>query len=415
MSAAAGIRVLLDVSPIGSRPEARTGLARVALDLASALSRVPDIELSTCAWGSVEASRQFREVRVAEPHLGGLDVEPGLVERLYLAAASPSRTRSSLAHALLHRCGQAINICRNPLRGHDLRRFDVFHSTYARMPMVIRRRRRPVVMTVHDLTPLMLPPGLTSRQQVGITTRILRSIAPSDWVACVSEHTRRDFLGFSGHPEDRAVVIPNGVDHGVFFPVQDPAVLDAARTRFDIGRRPFVLTLSSLSRHKNLSLLAEAWPAVQRRCPDALLVVAGGSAADRGEIVALFEGRGDISSIRFPGFVSDEEFRRLASSCQAFLFPSLYEGFGLPVLEAMACGAPVICSNVASLPEVAGSAAVLVDPRDAAAWAGPIARAVESPLREAPDAGSLARARSFSWEACAERYASLYRRLAAGG
>lgn len=415
MSAAARIRVLLDVSPIGSRPEARTGLARVALDLASALARVPDIALATCAWGSVEASRQFREARLVEPQLGGLDVEPGLVERLYLAAAAPSRARSSVARALLHRSGQAINICRNPLRGHDLRRFDVFHSTYARIPRVVRRQRRPVVMTVHDLTPFKLPPGLTSRQQLAITTRIFRSIAPSDWVVCVSEHTRRDFLEFSGHPEDRAEVIPNGVDHAVFLPERDPAVLGAARTAFGIGERPFVLTLSSLLPHKNLALLAEAWPAVQKRCPGALLVVAGGAAAHRGEIVALFERHGDIASVRCTGFVRDQDFRALASACQAFVFPSLAEGFGLPILEAMACGAPVICSNVTSLPEVAGTAATLVDPTDADAWVEPMARALEASLRDAPDPGSLARACSFSWEACARAHASLYRKLATVG
>jgi glycosyltransferase involved in cell wall biosynthesis len=415
MMAASGIRVLLDVSPIGSRPEARTGLARVSLDLASALALVPDIKLSTCAWGSVEASRQFQRVREEFPRLNGLAVKPGPVERAFLTASSLSRMHSRMATTVLHRCGQAINLCRNPLRGHDLTQFDVVHSTYARIPRIVRRQRRPAVITVHDLTPLKLPASLTSRQQVGITSRILRSIVPTDWVVCVSEHTRHDFLEHSSHPADRALVIHNGVNHEIFFPVRDRAILARTRSACGVGEAPFVLTLSSLSPHKNLALLAEVWPSIRRQCPDALLVVAGGAAAQSEEVRAIFARRGDTSSIRFTGFVSDETFRALASTCQAFVFPSLYEGFGLPILEAMACGAPVICSDATSLPEVAGSAAALIDPNDASAWEKPVAEKLSAPLRDLPHADSIARAGEFSWSVCAWEHARLFATLARSG
>mgnify|MGYP006271995005 CR=1 FL=1 len=405
-------RVLLDVSPIGSRPEARTGLARVALDLASSLADLPDVSLATCAWGSVEASRQFRAVRAEFPRLAGLETTPGLCERLFLAASSRISPGSLLSRTLLRRAGQVLNVCRDPLRGHDLRQFDVVHSTYARIPRVVRRRARRCIMTVHDLIPLKVPPRVMPRHLVGINTRIMRSIQPSDWVVCVSEHTRRDFLAYIKHPVDRTVVIPNGVDHRLFHPVTDAGDLGVMRARFGLGDRPFVLTLSSLAPHKNLAMLAAIWPEVRRRCPDGILVVAGGAAAQRDEVERLFRARDD-AGVRVTGFVPDEGFRSLASACQAFLFPSLYEGFGLPILEAMACGAPVICSDAAAIPEVVGDTAAMVDPHDTAAWTARVADALTAPVRNLPHEGSIRRAGLFSWNRCAQEHAALYRRVAA--
>lgn len=403
------IRVLLDVSPIGSRPESRTGLARVALALGKALARAPTVALNTCACGSIEASRQFREVRLAFRELGGLAIQPGLCEQTYITATSdPARLPPALTRAV----GQVINRYRNPLRGHNTRMFDVFHSTYASIPRVIRRARLPVAITVHDLTPLKLAPGLMPAQQLGITKRILRSIERDDWVVCVSEHTRRDFLEYSMHREDRVVTIYNGIDHEVFHPVRDNQLLQQVREQHNLGDRPFILTLSSLAPHKNLETLAKAWPAVRRSSPDSLLVVAGGSPAHRVAMMKLFAEYCDDDSVRAIGFVSDDVFRALASSCQAFAFPSLYEGFGLPVIEAMACGAPVICSHAAALPEVVGQAGSLIAPCDVAAWTSEIDSVLRRSTRTSPDVMAMAQARRFSWNSCAAEYSSLYQAVA---
>jgi glycosyltransferase involved in cell wall biosynthesis len=403
------VRVLLDVSPVGSRPETRTGLARVALSLGLALASRPDVSLAACSCGSVDASRQFRDVRRAYPELGGLDIEPGPFERLYLAATHGRQwLPPRLGTVATRRFGQVVNRCRNPLRGHDIRRFDVFHSTYASIPRIVRRARLPVVITVHDLTPLKVASALMPPHQIGVTRRILHSIQPDDWVVCVSEHTRRDFLEYSSHRDDRTVTIPNGIDHRAFLPVHDAEALRRVRGMFDIGMKPFVLTLSSLAPHKNLATLAAAWPAVRRRCGDGILVIAGGAAAQRDELAALFTKHGEPESIRFTGFVGDDVYRALASACQAFLFPSIYEGFGLPVLEAMACGAPVICANTASLPEVAGQAGRLLPPLDDRAWSAAIAEALAGPVREGADERSLEQARRFSWDACAEQLVRVY-------
>jgi glycosyltransferase involved in cell wall biosynthesis len=400
-------RVLLDISPIGVRPESRTGLARVSLALAKALASKPDVTLRTCAWGSLVATADFEEVRREFPELNGVAVKRGVIERTYMAGHR--RARGLPPRLLWRSIGQAINRLRNPLRGIDLGTLDVVHSTYARFPHCLRGSSLPTVMTLHDLMPLRLPATYFESGQIGITRRIADSARSADWVACVSESTRRDFLDYSGFPENRAVVIHNGVDHDTFYPETDASLVEAVRQRLGIGSGPFLLTLSSLAPHKNLRMLIDAWASCNGSRAGALVVV-GGRTTDPAALMRAVGVNANVPGLKLTGFLSDVEFRALASSCQAFLFPSLYEGFGLPALEAMACGAPVICSIRTSLPEVVGAAGVLLDPTDCSAWADAMKRAIGTAPRAAPSEASLARAASFSWSSTAVEYVRLYRR-----
>jgi glycosyltransferase involved in cell wall biosynthesis len=305
-----------------------------------------------------------------------------------------------------------LNVVRNPLRGAAITQFDVVHSTYARFPRVIRRSHLPTVITVHDLTPLRLPEAMVGRAQRAITRRIIESIRSVDHVACVSEATRKDFLEHTAHPADKTSVIYNGVNHNVFRPQTDPEILRQTRAKFRLGEGSFVLTTSSLAPHKNLRMLADAWRSIQPP-PDGTLVIAGGRTASQPMVRKMLGIPESDRSIVVTGYVTDEEFRSLASACNAFLFPSLYEGFGLPVLEAMAAGAPVIAADCTSLPEVVGTAGTLLAPNDRDAWREAIASAVAAPPRSQPHEPSLERARQFSWDRAAGEYICLYRRLVA--
>lgn len=402
------IRVLLDVSPIGAAPESRTGLARVALALARALAARDDVALRSCAWGSIAASADFAAVRREFPELHGVLAAPGFIERAFLWLVGGAKSR--LPWPVVRVLGQVANRCRNPLAGVDLGAFDVVHSTYARFPRVVRRCGRPTVMTLHDIMPLRMPAEWFPTGQVGITRRIVAGARRADRVVCVSESTRHDFLDHTGYPPERTVVIPNGIDHGIFHPETDQGAVGDVLRKHGLDGAPFVLTLSSLARHKNLRMLLDAW----RRRPAGKagsLVIAGGRTAD---VVSLARGLGigdDVRDVVVTGHVSDAEFRALATACQAFLFPSLYEGFGLPALEAMACGAPVIAADRTSLPEVVGAAGTLLDPTDEAAWAEHVGLALEAPPRRQPHGPSLERAAGFSWERSAAAHAALYDRL----
>lgn len=407
------LAVLLDVSPLGCPPAAKTGLARVAESLAFALEQRPLLAISTCAFGSVAASAAYAAQADHYAQLAPIGYSPTLLERVALRLQSSRRVAIPGGAAASHRLGQFVNLVRNPLRGVDVASFDVVHSTYARFPRRVRALSAARVITIHDIIGLRLPEAMVPKGQAAITRRILRSIQPQDWVACVSEHTRQDFLAETGHPESRTVTIHNAVDHDVFRPIGDDEAADNVLRRFGLGQRPYLLTLSSLAAHKNLGLTFRAWSDVRQRHPDARLVVAGGKSTDPTSLMRHLGVHDEDSSTIVTGFLTDTEFVALASRCNAFLFPSLYEGFGLPPLEAMACGAPVIVSNASSLPEVVGDAGTLLDPHDAPAWQEAMRGALAAPPSAALRGRGIKHACQFTWATAATEYESLYRRATA--
>lgn len=403
------LNVLVDITPAATPPQTRTGLARVAIELAYALVTRDDVSLRTCAWGSLDAACYMADHMSEFESLSPVAAAISPLTRRLLGIA---RTRKhDLLRLAAHRALQAVNRIRNPLRGCRLSDIDVIHSTYSRLPRVARRSCRPAVVTVHDITPLRLPPDGVSSEQRAITARMIRAIRPNDWVACVSDFTRRDFLAYTGHRSDRAVTVPNGVDFEIFRP---RPIADSQSTldRLGIAGRPFVMTLSSLAGHKNLQMLLRIWPAVVAAVPDAAFVVAGGKTTNSRALRDAF-GIPDTRGLVVTGRVSDGEFCDLATRCNAFLFPSLYEGFGLPALEAMAAGAPVIAADNTSLPEVVGKAGTLLDPHDADAWRDVTIQALRRGLGQEPHAESIRQAASFSWERTAAGYVALYRRMLA--
>ncbi|HUG09784.1 MAG TPA: glycosyltransferase family 1 protein [Opitutaceae bacterium] len=408
----APLRLLLDVSPAAAPAASRTGLARVALELGEALARRDDVSVEACAWGWVQATFDLPGVLAERNLLRAASVATTNLERAFSTAWRAGSQSGGRVPRWLVSLGQALNQVRNPVRGLNPSSYDIVHSTYARFPRSVRQWRKPLVTTLHDLSPLALPTTLVPTEQAAITRRIVDGIRPSDWVACVSDHTRRDLLHrHRSRSAERVVVIPNGVNLQRFRLSPSRRRDGDAHLPEGVTTEPFVLTLSSLAPHKNLRLLVEAWPRVRLRHSNAKLVVAGGKTASPSDLAAAIGRRAELpDGIHFTGFVSDEALPMLLSRCEAFLFPSLYEGFGLPVLEAMACGAPVIASNRTSIPEVLGGAGVLLDAEDENAWVDAICAVFDRAPRREPDQGALTRASEFSWDRVAEQYVALYRR-----
>jgi glycosyltransferase involved in cell wall biosynthesis len=284
---------------------------------------------------------------------------------------------------------------------------DLMHSLASTAPLWGRFRR---VVTVHDLIYARFPEAHAGIRDKGMKVLVPQAVRRSDRVIADSLSTRDDLVEMLGIRDDRIDVVPLGLGG-----VQRAAPMEEreVRARFDLGERRVLLSLSAKRPHKNLLALIGALallPAEDRP----LLVLPGYSTAHEAELRERAASEGVAGDVRFPAWVSAEEVEGLWALAAAFVFPSLYEGFGLPVLEAMARGVPVACSNASSLPEVAGEAALLFDPRDEPAIAAALRRLLDDPeLRERLRARGLARVAEFTWDRTARLTLESYRRALA--
>jgi glycosyltransferase involved in cell wall biosynthesis len=224
-------------------------------------------------------------------------------------------------------------------------------------------------------------------------------------VLAVSEHTKHEVVGLLGVPPERVVVTPNAAR--AHFRPPDAATLAQFRARKELPEQ-FVLYVGTLEPRKNLTTLLDAYSQVVRSS-NAPLIVGGGKGWLYDAVFERLEALGLRDRVHFVGYLDEEDLPLWYAAATVFVFPSLYEGFGMPPLEAMACGTPVVTSNTTSLPEVVGDAGLMVSPRDAEALAEALLRLLrDADLRAELRARGLQRARTFSWRASAERTLHAY-------
>ncbi|MBN1178630.1 MAG: glycosyltransferase family 4 protein [Anaerolineae bacterium] len=265
------------------------------------------------------------------------------------------------------------------------------------------------LVTVHDLGYLHFPQAHPFRQRLYLDLSTRWSARAATRVIADSQATRADLIAQYGVPAEKIVVAYPGYDEGLTR-VDDPALIVATRARYAIPER-YVLYLGTLQPRKNLSRLIDAFADVPR---DVTLVLAGRRGWLSDDTLAQAQRLGLEQRVLFPGYVSEGDKAALLSGALAFAFPSLYEGFGLPVLEAQACGCPVVCANTSSLPEVAGSGALLLDPHDTRAWSQALAQLTgDAVLRTEWAARGHANLPRFSWSRCADTVLETIETLAA--
>jgi glycosyltransferase involved in cell wall biosynthesis len=291
-------------------------------------------------------------------------------------------------------------------------RVDVFHAPHYVLPVLTGRRS---VVTIHDCIHLMFPQYLPNRAAYGYARASIWSAARrSSRILTVSESSKRDILRFFDVPAAKIDVIYNAIDDR--FNLQPPEEeMVRVRERYQL-HGDFVLYAGNVKPHKNLERLIEAFHLVRRGgLTDVKLVIIGDEVSKYAELRRAVHRHNLHKYVRFLGYMPDETLAVLYRLAAVFVFPSLYEGFGLPPLEAMASGAPVVTSNVSSLPEVAGDAALLVDPYDPQSIADGIRRILTEPdLRQTLRARGFQRAGEFSWEQSVRRVRDIYREVAAG-
>jgi glycosyltransferase involved in cell wall biosynthesis len=286
---------------------------------------------------------------------------------------------------------------------------DLYHYPFFDPPWTLDR---PFVATCYDMEPLRHPELFPAR--IVWYYRVFASaLRRAERVFVISESTGRDLVDLLRIAPERICVAYLGVE-STFHPVENPETRAMTRDKYLLPER-YILYLGNTMPHKNLRRLIDAMAQVHRQEPDVALLLAGRRDKYRPAVEQAIATAGLQNVVRFLGDISEEDLPALLSGAQVFAYPSLYEGFGLPVLEAMACGTPVVTSNRSSLPEVVGECAVVVNPEDSAEIVDGMIRLLRNPTeaKRLADVG-LQRARQFTWRRCAEQHVAVYREVLEG-
>jgi glycosyltransferase involved in cell wall biosynthesis len=425
------VRVAYDISFLAdffNYPSGQSGVYRTVEELLLELCKRTDIELTAVAASGdnplVDVINSAAYVRSQvncrfDPALGG---RFGLSDRYFRTFGSASRrskAKTSIApdsgnHKARQFITRAIRKIDRPRLAFKRGSYDVFHSPFLKLPSREVIGDIPRVLTVYDLIFLKNPEFMTPAL-VTYLQRIFDSIDyERDWIICISEFTKQEFCEYTGMLPERVFVTPLGaVDH--FRPVDDLDQIAEARRKYGIPEGDYLLTLSALQPRKNFSHLIHSFFQLISEHPtlNVNLVIVGAPGWLYDEIFAAGDSSSDFRSrVFFTGYVANEDLSAVYSGATAFLFPSLYEGFGLPPLEAMQCGLPVIASNTTALPELVGDAGLLVDPTDAPALSQAMFDLLSSSdLRHDLSLKGLLRSKEFSWANCAQLTVDAYKEI----
>lgn len=266
------------------------------------------------------------------------------------------------------------------------------------------------VITVHDLIFHHHPETFPKPAQMGLELLVPLGAKRSQCVIAISMATKRDLIDTYAVDADKISVVHSGLGYSAPNTVTDE---DTLRRKFELGDRPVVLCVAAALAHKNIPRLFEAFATIDKPGDGAapVLVIAGHAGLEHDNWQRLAQELGIVDDVRFTGWVEDEDLEGLYRLAACFAYPTLYEGFGMPVLEAMQRGTPVVCSNTTSLPEVAGDAALTFDPLDVDAIGAAISRVLADPVLAADlVARGHERVKQFTWRATAEATIRSYER-----
>ena len=315
------------------------------------------------------------------------------------------QVRQTLPHTPLVRIPLVLS---RELRRHPV---DVLHVQYTAPPFA----PCPIVTTIHDLAFEHLPETFNRRSWMQLRLTVRRTARRAQEIITVSEYSRQDIIKTYGIPADRITVTPEAAAE-TFARTTDETNLQTVRKRYGI-EGDYILSLCSIQPRKNLVRLIEAYSLLRRLHPEVKLpqlVLAGKRGWLDKETWRAAEADNTTPGICFTGYVADEHLSALYSGATCFVYPSYFEGFGLPILEAMKCGAPVIAGDRTSIPEVAGEAALLFDPFDTSSLVEALKRVLsDSEFRQSLSAKGLQRANEFHWQTTARLTLTAYEKAAA--
>jgi glycosyltransferase involved in cell wall biosynthesis len=416
------MKTILDVSLLGQgyyHQKARTGVFRVVENLATLLPTIsPELEIIFA--DNLDLLSTFGYIK---EHFNGQEIN-FLNENSQVSAAKLQNQilsffpyNSTPQKALKRLFYQYNNNKQNPFQIEKIASSKLFHSPYFPFPSQIQESKRiKKLITIHDLIPIKFPQFFENKTD-NVVHKIIQSIQPDNFAICVSEATKVDLLEISGLDESQVFVAPLAASNELFYPVCDQDIINQTLQKFAIPiNQPYFLSISTLEPRKNIDAIIKCFAdlILQEKNEDLNLVLVGIKGWDFEKIYEAISITPQIKNrIIFTGYVPDEDLAALYSGALSFVYMSFCEGFGLPPLEAMQCGTPVICSNTTSLPEVLGDAGILVSPTNFQ----DISKAMLSVYQNDDDyrkqlkQKSIERASQFSWQKFAHENFNIYQKI----
>jgi glycosyltransferase involved in cell wall biosynthesis len=401
------MKTILDVSVLGQgfyHQKARTGIFRVAENLAIRLPQISnDLEvfyadhidlLSTIGYFDKNLPDNLQKFVNTPSHISLAEFQNHFLKHLPL---------NSLPQKAIRKMFYKLNSKKIELVENSLNDSDIYHSPFFLFPNQVQTNKKiKKLITIHDLIPIKYPQYFEDKKN-NIVHQIIKTIKPDTYVTCISEATKNDFLEVTGFSESQVSVVPLAASSKLFYPVLEKDVISKVLEKYAItNSKTYFLSISTLEPRKNIHTLIKSFANLieQEKNEELQLVLVGTKGWDFDKIFERIDVSPSIKDkIIFTGYVPDQELAMLYSGAIGFMYLSFCEGFGLPPLEAMQCGTPVICSNTTSMPEVVGEAGILVNPTDTDAISQAMLAIYQNcNFREELRLNSIQRAKLFSWE-----------------
>jgi glycosyltransferase involved in cell wall biosynthesis len=428
------LHVLLDIYALGrglTKRERRRGIFRYVENLVDGLVERDDLDLTFCSsdsWHFVYQCIDYLKLNEKLEYFEFIQPDAEFmswVSKEFVRLDEEAKFKSTRVNGIAKRFKREV--LRAFFKIHSRQRGDVFDLKYFpetdilhtpdfvfMAPQARELNSARNFVTVHDIIPVVTPQYVQPDNVVQFTER-LAALNEEDWIFTVSQFSADDLCDYASHIDPEKVIPAPLAAAGHFNPCEDVEILRRVRAKYKIPEQgTYLLSLSALEPRKNFELIINSYQdlVMQEKMDDLFLVLVGQEVPGFKPYLEKYIKTSDIRDrIIFTGFIPDEDLSPIYSGAAAFLFPSFYEGFGLPPLEAMKCGAPVIASNRSSIPEVVGDAGILIDPNSVDELSHAVTRVLnDSSFRKELSEKSLARAVEFSWEKHAEMTVAGYKR-----
>ena len=415
------MKVALEVSTIGlanleeNSGYNKTGIFRVTSELVEALLKIDEISISLLFWQFPYTMGLGHDFFLKNGHNVNTICNITLAEK-FLYNLINKKMRLPKQNALLNVISKTVQKMRN---FKDIESVDVIHSLYYPNPEIGNTKKNVRFITIHDLIPLKYPEFVTSSHYRQFLHYLKKLDIQRDWFFSVSEATKEDLCEILKVDEKRVIVNHLAASDNTFYRDNNIEKFNLLKKRIGLKCEGYFLSVATLEPRKNLQFILKCYKnvfAIRAIDRSIKLILVGRQGWMTDNILQIINSDTILkNNVLITGFLQDEDLRVLYSNAAGFIFPSLYEGFGLPVLEAMQCGSPVIASNTSSLPEVVGDSGILVDPFDKTEMCEAMICLISSEsMRIRLSKKGIERAKQFSWEKCALNTVKAYKHALAG-